>query len=165
MKTTDYIKAELEMSKGWITPLAADMADAPLTFPTPNGGNHPLWVMGHMAYSEANLLHTFILGDENPLADWKDLFGGGSQPTENAGDYPSFDEVMSKFEAARAESLAYIDSITDDDLDKETHAPEEYKAFFGNVGQVLAMMTIHHSFHGGQLADARRAAKREVLMA
>ena len=165
MKTIDYIKAELEMSKGWLTPLAADMADAPLTAPTPNGGNHPLWVMGHMAYSEANLLHIFILGDENPLAEWKDMFAGGSQPVDDAAAYPAFEEVMAKFDAARAETLAYLDTITEDDLDKSSLAPEEYQAFFGNVGQVLAMMTIHHSFHGGQLADARRAALREVLMA
>ncbi len=165
MKTTDYIKTELGMCKNWVMGLAGDMADAPLTFPTPNGGNHPMWVMGHMAYSESNLLHVFILNDENPLADWKDLFGQGSQLTDDATAYPSYDEVIAKFESVRAETLAYLDSITDEDLDKPSHAPEEYKDFFGTIGQVFAMMSIHLSFHGGQVADARRAAKREVLMA
>ena len=164
MNTIDYIKTEMEMSKGWILGLAADMQDAPLTAPTPKGGNHPLWILGHLAYSESNIINTFAQGKPNPLQEWQDLFGMGSQPVDDAGRYPPFQEVLEKFEAVRAESLAYIDSLTDGDLDKPSHAPEEYGDFFGEIGQCLAVLTTHLAFHGGQIADARRAAGRDVLM-
>ena len=62
MKTTDFIKNMLENSKGWAQGLLADMKDSPLTQPTSNGGNQPLWVLGHLTYSESARLDSFILG-------------------------------------------------------------------------------------------------------
>jgi hypothetical protein len=38
--------------------------------------------------------------------------------------YPSFDELMAKFEEIRAASLAHLNSLNDDDLDQKSHAPE-----------------------------------------
>lgn len=165
MNAIDYIRQEMGMSKAWIGGLMADMQDAPLTVPTPKGGNHPLWTVGHLAYSESNILHCFILGDDNPIAEWKDTFGIGSQPVNDATAYPPFEELLAKFESVRAETLAYLETITDADLDKLSHCPEEKKDFFGTVGQCLAVLTTHLAFHGGQLADARRAAGRDILIA
>lgn len=165
MKTIDYIKLEMEMSKGWIMGLMTDIKDAPLTAPTPNGGNHPMWTVGHMTHSEANILHCCLRGEANPLDEWKDIFGIGSQPTSDASSYPPYDEVLAKLEKVRAETIAYLDSITDDDLDKPSHAPKETAEFFGTIGQCLAAITMHLAFHGGQIADARRAAGRGVLTA
>lgn len=164
MKTTEFIKTSLEMSQGWIMGMIEDMKDAPVTAPTPNGGNHPLWVLGHLAYSEGNLIEGFVKGKENPLADWKELFGQGSQPVADASKYPSFDELLAKFQEVRANTLNVLDSLSDDDLDKPSHAPEEVKQFFGNVAQCFAVVSMHFTFHGGQVADARRAAGRPPLM-
>ena len=165
MNCIDYIAMELQVSQGWIMGLVADIKDAPLTAPTPNGGNHPLWILGHLVHSEANLLNVFIKGEENPLAEWQEMFGIGSTPLNDASKYPSIEEVMAKFEEVRAATLAYLKTLTDADLDKPSHAPEEHKDFFGTIGQCFATMNIHFAFHGGQVADARRAAGRDVLMA
>ena len=165
MNTLDFIRQEMGMSKSWIGSLMDDLKDVPMTLPTPNGGNHPLWIVGHLAYSESNIFNCFILGKENPLVEWKDTFGIGSQPVSDSAAYPSYDELIAKFEAVRAETLAYLDTITDADLDKPSHAPEERNVFFGTVGKCLTVMTTHLAFHGGQLADARRAAGRDILMA
>jgi hypothetical protein len=62
MKTTEYIAMALENGKGWTLGLINDMKDAPLQQPTPNGGNHPLWVLGHIVRAESDLLDGFILG-------------------------------------------------------------------------------------------------------
>jgi len=165
MKTIDYIRQEMAMSKGWIGGLMADMQDAPLTVPTPQGGNHPLWIVGHLAYSESNILNCYILGKDSPLAEWKDVFGIGSQPTSDATAYPAYEEVLATFEAVRADTLAYLETIADADLDKPSHAPEDRKDYFGTIGQCLTVMTTHLAFHGGQLADTRRAAGRDILSA
>ena len=46
MTTTEFIRKGLESSAGMTLKLIDNMKDQPLTFPTPKGGNHPLWVLG-----------------------------------------------------------------------------------------------------------------------
>ncbi len=94
----------------------------------------------------------------------KDLFSSGTTPQANASMYPSFDELMAKFEQIRAATLAHLDTLSDENLDKPSHAPEEFGAYFGTVGACFGGMSTHVAFHGGQVADARRAAGREPLM-
>ena len=164
MNAIGVMKLSLEMSKSWIMALVTDMKDAPLTPPTPNGGNHPLWVIGHLTYSEANLVCEYIKGDANPLKQWKEIFAGGSQPTLDPSRYPPMEEVLARFEQIRNETMRFIDSLSEEALDKPSHAPNEMKPFFGTVAQCLAAIPIHFAFHGGQVADARRAAGRAPLM-
>ena len=164
MKAIELLKMSLDQSKGWVMGLLSDMQDAPLTVPTPHGGNHPLWILGHLAYSEAQLTQEMALGQPNPLADWKDLFGQHSQPVLDANRYPSFEELMGKFEETRAETLRLLDSLSDENLDQPSHVSEEMKDFFGTIGHCLSAIAIHSTFHGGQVADARRAAGRPPLM-
>ena len=133
MNAIQFIQLSLEMSKNWVLGLAADAQDAPLTRPTPNGGNHPLWCLGHLAYAEGNLVHKYIKGEANPLADWAELFDAGTQPSDDASLYPS-------------------------------KAEGEMQEWFGTIGQCLAAIPIHFGFHGGQIADARRAAGKPLLM-
>jgi hypothetical protein len=165
MKTTDFIKHSLASSKDWSLGLITDMKDAPLTQPTPNGGNHPLWVLGHLIHSESNLLDVFILGKVNRFPEWDGVFSMTATPSTDASVYPSMDELLAKFEEMRAATLAHLDTLSDDDLDARSHAPEEFGPHFGTVGACFAAMSGHSSFHTGQVADARRAAGREPLMA
>ena len=165
MKAIDYVKMSLEMSNGWIMGLAEDMKDSPLTKPTPNGGNHALWCVGHLAYSEGNLVGVFIKGQANPVADWEHLFNQGTTPSDDASTYPTMDELIAKLQELRAQTMAMLNEMSDEDLDNPSHAPDEMKDWFGTVGQCLAAIPIHFAFHGGQIADARRAAGRQPLMA
>lgn len=164
MKAVDVVKTSLQLSQNWIMGLITDMQDAPLTSPTPLGGNHPLWVLGHLVYSETELREGLILGRPNPLEGWKELFGAGSQPLLDASRYPSFAELLAKFQAVRADTLTYVDTLVDEDLDKPTQVPPELKEFFGTVGACLTAIALHFTFHGGQIADARKAAGRAPLM-
>lgn len=164
MKAIDVIKMSLEQSTAWVMELIMDMRDAPTTAPTPNGGNHPLWILGHVTYSEAELRDEFIFGKANPLAEWKEIFGQGSQPSDDPSQYPPFDEVAAKFGEVRFETLKILESMSDDDLDQPSQVPEEAKDFFGTIGQCLSAIPLHLVYHGGQVADARRAAGRPPLM-
>ncbi len=165
MKATEFAKLAMENGGQWIMGLINDMKDTPMTQPTSDGGNHPLWVLGHLVYSESQLFDCFILGKENRFPELADAFRGGSQPTANAADYPTMDELLEKFSAIRATTLAHLETLSDDDLDAKTNAPEEYAAFFGTVGACYAAISNHFMFHGGQVADARRALGKPPLMA
>ena len=165
MKTTDFIRLSLESSSGWALSLIRDMKDSPLTQPTPRGGNHPLWVLGHITFSESTLLDSFILGKSNRFPEWEGVFSMGSTPSTDASQYPSYDELMGKFEEMRSATLAHLDTLSDADLEKPSQAPEEFGPGFGTVAGCFAAMSTHVGFHAGQVADARRAAGKDPLMA
>lgn len=165
MNTIDFIKFSLESSTGWAMGLINDMKDAPLAQPTSSGGNHPTWVLGHLARAESDLLDGFILGQPNRFPELESEFSMGSKPTADADKYPSIDELMGKFQQIRAATLAHLDTLSEADLDKKSHAPEEFGPTFGTVGSCFAAMSTHVAFHAGQVADARRSSGRDPLMA
>ena len=166
MKATDLLRISLDASHGMVMGLIDDMKDAALTQPTSNGGNHPLWVLGHLAHGEAELVREFIHGEPNPLDDWKELFGGGTEPVPDAGRYPPLEEIKTKFEEVRFETLKYLDTLSDEDLDGPSKGcPPGLEACFGTIGLCLMMLSLHSMNHRGQVADARRVAGRKPLMA
>ena len=59
MHTKDAIKFALTVSNGAVLSVIDEMSDAATTFPTPNGGCHPLWVLGHLALVEGMIPAAF----------------------------------------------------------------------------------------------------------
>ena len=166
MTAKELLLHQLNASKSMVSGLLADMQDAPLTFPTSNGGNHPTWIAGHLVYSESNLIHHMLHGETNPLIDWKPLFGSGSQPSDEPGLYPPLAELLSQWDKVREHTLQVLESLTDDDLARPAASPPPGREeFFGTFGKVFSMVATHPLMHFGQVADARRSAGREKLMA
>lgn len=166
MQSKDLLKMNLEACKSMLLPMIEDMKDVPLTFPTAQGGNHPLWVLGHLAYSEGKLLQEMMLGESNPLDDWKEIFSDGTEPVGEADKYPPLDEVLAKLHEVHHSTMALLDSMSEDDLDTPSkNCPPEYKMFFGTYRQCFQQVASHWLMHQGQVADARRAAGRKPLMA
>jgi uncharacterized damage-inducible protein DinB len=135
-----------------------DMRDHGVVFPTPNGGSHTLWVLGHLAYIEALIIRGFMLGEPNPLAEWKDTFDG-AETSGDAAHYPPFDEVLARCREMREGTAALLDGFTEDDLDRPSaDAPDGFGDTFGTYRHCLQFAADHWYMHRGQLADARRAA-------
>jgi len=166
MNAIDFAKHAMETSKHLVLTLIMDMKDAPLTQPTAKGGNHPLWILGHLVYSEANIISDILLGETNPLAEWSDIFGGGSEPVTDVSHYPPFDEVAAKYEEVRERTMTLLNCFTEADFDKPSkNCPEDREAFFGTAGKCFAVIALHPALHYGQVADARRTAGRQALIA
>jgi len=157
------LRMQLKLARASTLQLLEDMRDAPLVFPTPRGGCHPLWILGNLALSEALFLHEWILGEANPLARWDAVFGPGVEPVADASVYPTFDEVMVEVDAVRARVMEALEACTEADLDAPSFAPSEMAKFFGTRRQVFLTMANHWLVHRGQVADARRAAGRERI--
>jgi len=116
-------------------------------------------------YSESNIVEHMIKGHENPLIDWKTIFGSSSEPTTNAADYPAWADVRAKADEVQKNTLAFIDSLTDADLDNPSKNPPPGKEdFFGTVGACLLVLTLHPVMHRGQVADARRMVNRAPVL-
>jgi hypothetical protein len=164
MNAREFIRMSLEAGKGWITTLLRDMEDAPLTMPTSKGGNHPLWILGHVAYSEAELFDVFVRGKTNRFEKWKHLFAAGTTPVPEADRYPKMGELFAAFDAVRADTLAHLAAVSDGDLEKPSRAPQEFGPTLATIAGCYLAMIVHVAFHEGQVADARRAAGRKPLM-
>ena len=166
MQSKDLIKMNLAMSHGMMVGLFEDLKDAPLAFPTPNGGNHAMWIAGHLAYSKGSILDKMMLGEPNPCADWKEMFAAGTDPVSDAEKYPPYEDVLAKCEQSHEATMKLLDSMSEEDLDqKSAGCPPEYDAYFGTYRQCLQMAANHWLMHRGQLADVRRALGRAPLNA
>ena len=165
MKATELVRKSLDGAKMWLLGLVQDVKGSPLIAPTPRGGNHPLWVVGHLALAEATLVSQYILGQGKQYPEWEPLFGTGSQPTPDASKYPSMDKLLAELEKVRARTLEVLGSMSDEDLSKPSKAPADRAAMFGTVGQCFSMISHHMTFHAGQVADARRALGKAPVFA
>jgi hypothetical protein len=163
MKAIDVIKSAMELSDRATTGLIEDMRDAPMTQPTPRGGNHPLWVLGHIAFIEGNIPHV-LFGEKNPVEHWAALFAPGTEPTTDPGAYPPFDEVLRRYKEFRARNLRLLEDLGEEGLSRPTVAPPRgLEDLLSTAGQTFLVIALHQMSHRGQVADARRAAGRAPL--
>src|SRR5262245_43478883 len=100
MQSIDHIRDNLKKSRDRVLLRIEDMRDHPVQFPTPNGGAHTLWVLGHLAYIENQIVHTFMLGEPNPLKEWEPIFDG-SDISGDPRTFPPFDDVLAQCRAER----------------------------------------------------------------
>jgi hypothetical protein len=161
MKALDMIRWALQKTDGWATGAAEDLRDTPLVQPTPRGGNHPLWVVGHLALVEGSVPQV-LFGEPNPVEHWRPLFGQGSTPTTDAAAYPTYDDVLKTYRDLRAKNLARLDEIGEAGLDRPPAAiPPGFEDEMSTTGQTLLVIALHQMSHLGQLADSRRASGKE----
>jgi hypothetical protein len=158
MQSIDLVRRNLEQSEALVLLNVEDMKDHCLVFPTPNGGCHTLWVLGHLAYIETIVTRAVMLAEPNPLAHWEETFDG-ADVSGNAGDFPAFEVVLKTCREVRAGTRALLNSYVESDLDLESAAaPDGYEDIFGTRRRCLQFVADHWYMHRGQLADARRAA-------
>ena len=163
MQSIDLIRDNLRKSKDRVLARVEDMREFCLVFPTPRGGCHTLWVLGHLAYIEALIVRGFMLAESNPLAEWEELFDG---PDTIGGviEYPPFDQVLAECREMREWTVALADSLSEDDLDKVSgNTPRDFEGTFGTYRLCLQFVADHWYMHRGQLADARRDAGLERM--
>jgi hypothetical protein len=168
MQAIDLIRSSLEMTDHGIGAIVEGLRDAPLTQPIQRDGvgrgNHPLWIMGHLAYIEGTL-SPILTGEPNPVAHWASSFAPGTHPKADASLYPPFDEVFAKYRELRKQTLTLLTRIGDAGLDQPPkHIPPGFEAAMRTVGHTFMIIALHQMVHYGQLADARRVAGLPPLM-
>jgi len=162
MHTKDAIQFALAASNRAVLGVIDEMSGAPTTFPTPNGGCHPLWVLGHLTLIEGSI-PAVLFGEANAAADWEQHFGQGTEPVANASAYPPFAEVRAKYLQLRERNLQLLDSLSESDLDKPSLAPPKGREReFATYGSSFLVLALHQMAHRSQVTDARRAARVAV---
>jgi hypothetical protein len=163
MQSIELIRDNLKQSEARVLAGVEEMREHCVTFPTPRGGCHTLWVLGHLAYIEALVTRTFMMGQANPLAGWERVFDG-ADVSGDIDPYPPFDDVLAKCRAGRASTLALLDLFSEHDLDtRSAMVPAGFEDTFGTYRLCLQYVADHWYMHRGHLADARRAAGLERM--
>ncbi|MBA3315533.1 MAG: DinB family protein [Planctomycetaceae bacterium] len=163
MQAIELVRFALEMTDGSTLNLVQDMRDKSLTQPGPNGGNHPLWIMGHLCVVEGSL-RKILYCEPNPVEHWTPIFGLGSTPQTDASVYPPFDEVVKTFHELRADTLRRLEALGNEGLDRTPiEIPPGFEDAMKTFGHTLLLIALHQMVHYGQIADARRAAGLKPL--
>lgn len=160
MYTKEAVRYSLNLADEGMMRSLATVEDVPFTFPTENGGCHPLWVIGHLAFVEG-LTHEMLGGGSSPVAHWAAIFGQETVPTADAAQYPAFAKVRDQYVQLRSSNLQLLEGMTEADLDKPTPwQPKGLEAHFATYGKALLTLAMHQMSHRGQITDAIRAAGR-----
>lgn len=124
--------------------------------------NHPLWIMGHLAQTDNFLISLVAPEKSQPLPEYQQCFGMGSQPSDDIEAYPAVEEVRGVFRERRAVLLELLDSMSEDDL--ATPLPQGTPDFLSDKGSAFEMAVWHEGMHAGQLSVARRSLGYAPLM-
>ena len=159
MDSIHFVRENLQRSESIVLSRIDDMRDHGMTTPTSAGGCHTLWILGHLAYIEGLVISGFMLGEANPLADWEKMFDG-EQVCHDHTRLVSFDRALTECRAMRASTVARLDTMTEQDLDRASaNAPGGgTDLLFGNYRRCFQYAADHWLMHRGQLANARSAA-------
>ncbi|BDC51072.1 hypothetical protein F183_A33880 [Bryobacterales bacterium F-183] len=160
MQTKDAILYALGVADHAVAQSLDAIEDAPLTFPTPNGGCHPLWTIGHLTFIEG-ASHEMLGIGPNPVPHWAPLFVGGTNPVADASAYPPIAEIRATFRDLRAKTLAYLNSLDEAALDGPTRfQPPGLESHFETQGKAFLTIAMHQMLHATHFTDAARAAGR-----
>jgi hypothetical protein len=165
MYTKEAIKFALSVSNRAVLGAIDKMSDSATTFPTPHGGCHPLWVLGHLTMVEG-MIPAVLFGDKNPVAEWQKYFGEGSEPVDNPAAYPPFADIREKYLELRDRNLKLLESLSEEDLDKPAKAPPAGREQeFATFGRSFLVLALHQMLHRSHVTDALRATGRMALAA
>src|SRR6202051_3549302 len=158
MHMKDAIKFALSISNGVVLSVIDEMSDAATTFPTPNGGGHPLRGPGALPLGWGKIPAAHF-AEKNPAAELQQYFCENSEPVADARAYPPFAEVREKYLQLRERNLNILESLTEADLDKPTKAPPKGREReFATYGQSFFVLALHQTMHRGHVTDRRREA-------
>ncbi len=161
MKALDAIRTMLKFSDMGMMYLD-EMSDQPLLRPGPWGGNHAMWIAGHLTVIEGRL-QKMLRGTPNPVERWKPLFDWGSEPVDDPAAYPPFEVVVAKFKELRQQTHAFLDEFGEEGLDRHTKSQPPGFSGFETAGAAIMIIAGHAIGHMGGLTVIRAAAGKQRL--
>ena len=118
----------------------------------------PIWLLGHIARTMDRVILEWILEVPHVLSDdlrqrFAPSMVGGTPPTTDPEDYPSWDEVVALYDTVTTRAIEGLPVITDSDLDKALPGdlPPNYRELFPTIGAALQRVINHDAYHRGQM--------------
>jgi uncharacterized protein YndB with AHSA1/START domain len=118
--------------------------------PTPQS-NPMLWIFAHMVATRANILK--LLGDDYDTG-WGETFGRGAALQDTAG-YPGREKINEVSREVNSRLYAKLGALTDADVSRA--ASRSFTNAVQTLGDQVAFLAMHDTYHVGQLAYVRKA--------
>ena len=144
---------QLEGSRGFLLGLLETLTEEQLTARAGGTGNHALWIMGHLALADDIFVSAFRQEPSCLPEDHAKMFGPGSTPQEDAGAYPSREELLARLTTARERLLAWVKTL-EGELAWQT-TPEELSKIAPDAISAAYTLSKHEFMHIGQLTSIR----------
>lgn len=110
------------------------------------GGNHLLWIVGHMVKTRAAMLNMLGQTWDEP---WFALVGRGSKAGDGAG-MPSPAEVSRAFAESATRLTSALEEAKEDKL--KAPGPEKIPSADGTLAGTIVFLAFHDAYHLGQVA-------------
>jgi len=116
----------------------------------PSQHNNPiLWLIGHLVRTRARLLSA--IGEPFDTG-WGDAFARGSTVEERAN-YPTRDQIARMMVEVSPRLYTRLESLTDAELERPASGPVPS---IKTVADLATFLTMHESYHVGQLSYIRK---------
>jgi len=145
----------ITMAQDALLQFIADIPADKLTWAPVPGGNHALWVVGHLVWTNGLILAA--LGGPGGLVpdDYTARCGAGSQPTPDAAAYPSLDELTALLRKTDETLGTWYRALSDEQL--VAPVPENLRGFAPTRTGLLGALAWHMGLHAGQVTVIRKA--------
>ncbi len=152
-KVQEIAFERMAWSLGFVKTMLGGIADDQLIARAGGTGNHALWIMGHYATLDDDIL-AMVTGSSTELSEkYGKLFSNGSEPIDDASVYPSRNELAEAMRLARERITSWVRSLNESDL--YTPVPEPLLPFAPNAISIPFGIAAHDMLHAGQLASVR----------
>jgi len=112
--------------------------------------NSVFWLVGHMVWARSRALKLVGFTWTKP---WLDMFARGSKPTETPQN-PSVEDMLDAWQELGTVFPAKLEEIPAEVLAKPVDQPSP--SFDGTVGGMVSFLSMHESYHVGQVVYVRR---------
>ena len=149
MDAKQFVIGQMQMVRAMLLEWAKDIPQEHITTRAVDDGVHLAWILSHLAWSEAGTINKFIRQQPNPLRHLGRSCGMHSTVLDDPSAYPSKDQALDTLEKVRADTLKFLDSLSEKDLDKPVKSgPPQFKTW----GSIFALVPAHEAHHNGQIS-------------
>lgn len=144
---------QIKWSREYIGMLVQGMTDEQLMHRAGSNGNHAIWILGHLAVSDDQILAA-LTGTESKLSETlTKQFIGGSEPSDNRSDYPSRESLLATMQQTHERFIDWVESLDEESMNKA--APEFLQPFAPDAISTAFSVSAHDLCHAGQISTAR----------
>jgi len=163
METKDAIKQTYELSHMVLGGYLEDLSDEELMNRPGEGCNHIAWQLGHLIGSECNLLNLVAPGAAVELPEgFVENHSKENCDCDDGSRFCSKAEYMDLWGKVKAATFAALDSMSEEDLDRQ--GPEPMRGVCPTVGSLFLLIGTHPMMHAGQIVPIRRRLQKPIVM-
>jgi hypothetical protein len=161
VKTKVALKGIVNDARGWLRGWADGFTDKEARDSKKSTANPLAWQLAHVACTQDDVIRLFSADGKGVTPDaLRKAFGNGAPPPTNRTKYPPLKTLWRLLDRTQARLLKMIDRATPKDLLKKPNEPSD---FFTSFGQGVYEISLHETYHVGQVATLRKAHKKPPI--